>query len=665
MGSDPPCSPVLCWVQLGVVMAAYSHPCRCRALPNRRSLGWKDSIRRVVLLHKLDRSRDHCDPGILVMQMVVLSFQFDEFDRLVRLLGNARPRIGRAKDGFFAGRWGIRPCEAVQSRRILDARGKDADPGQNILDVGRRLHERTRRECMKETKQGAPEKELMALRGRAAVMGGASVFAASLLVSCAVGPNFKSPAPPQDSRYLPTNPPEATATAPVAGGEAQRFVNAQDIPGQWWTLFQSNEMNALLEAALAHNPTLEAAQAALKQANENVAAQRGAFYPSFSGSYQTQRADASLASYGLPGGGNNLYTLNSASVNVAYTLDVFGGIRRQVEALQAQADYERSALEASYLALTANVVTAAVTEASLRAQVAVTEGVAHSQRAQLDITERRVKAGAVSRVDVLQQQATLQATLATVPALRTQLAQERDLLATYVGTLPARYEGGAIQLDALHLPEDLPLSLPSRLVEQRPDVREYSDLLHESTAQVGVATANMLPQFTLTGSYGGSSVKFSDLFSPTSAVWNLAGGITQPLFKGGQLTHQRRAAVAAAQQAAANYRATVLTAFQNVADSLLALQGDAEVLSAQTGADQAAAESLRLVQVQYKAGSANYLQVLTAEQAFQNATLGLVRARAQRFLDTAALFQALGGGWWNRSDANTPVSAVQDAPVSE
>jgi NodT family efflux transporter outer membrane factor (OMF) lipoprotein len=488
---------------------------------------------------------------------------------------------------------------------------------------------------------------------------GCLALAAALLVACAVGPNFKPPAPPKDAAYLPVEPPEATASAPVAGGAAQRFIAAQDIPGQWWTLFQSADMNALLEEALKHNPTLEAAQAALRQANENVAAQRGAFYPSLTGSYQGQRAEASLASFGLPGNGNYLYTLNSASVNVAYTLDVFGGIRRQVEALQAQADYERSSLEASYLALTANVVTAAVTEASLRAQVAVTEEVARSQRAQLDITQRRVTAGGASRVDVLQQQATLQATLATLPTLRTQLAQERDLLATYVGTLPARYAGGSFQLDALHLPQDLPISLPSRLVEQRPDVREFAALLHEATAQVGVATANMLPQFNLTGSYGASSVKFSDLFTPSSAVWNLAGGITTPLFKGGQLLHQRRAAVAAAQQAAANYRATVLTAFQNVADSLLALEGDAEALAAQTGAQQSAAESLRLVQVQYKAGGANYLQVLTAEQAYQNATLALVKARAQRFLDTAALFQALGGGWWNRSDTNAPVSAAQ------
>ena len=237
---------------------------------------------------------------------------------------------------------------------------------------------------------------------RSARRTGCAVLAAALLAACAVGPNFKAAGPlPRIAGICRRIRPRRRRPAPVAGGEAQRFLAAQDIPGEWWTLFQSAEMNELLEAALQHNPTLEAAQAALRQANENVAAERGAFFPSLTGTYQGQRADASLASFGLPGSGNYLYTLNSASVNVAYTLDVFGGIRRQVEALQAQADYERSSLEASYLALTANVVTAAVTEASLRAQVEVTEEVARSQRAQLDITQRRVTAGGASRADVL------------------------------------------------------------------------------------------------------------------------------------------------------------------------------------------------------------------------------------------------------------------------
>jgi NodT family efflux transporter outer membrane factor (OMF) lipoprotein len=453
-----------------------------------------------------------------------------------------------------------------------------------------------------------------------------TALAALALSACAVGPNYKAPPAPQTSR----------------------FVDGLDIPGQWWTLFKSAELNALIERALANSPTLEAAQAALRQANENTAAERGSYYPSVSGQIQGQRQKVSAAAFGQRG--SFIYTLNSASVDVSYTLDAFGGIRRQVEALQAQADYQQFALEASYLSLTANIVTAAVTEASLRAQIAATEDIAHSQSTQLDITQRRVTAGGASRADVLQQQATLQSTLASLPPLRSQLAQQRNQLATYVGSLPADYGGAEINLDSLTLPADLPVSLPSKFVEQRPDVRQYSALLHQATAQIGVATANMLPQLTLTGSYGGEATKFSDVFSSSSVVWSLIGGVTQPIFKGGQLVHQRRAAVAAAQEAAANYRNTVITAFQNVSNTLYALQADADALAAETIAERSAAESLTLVQAQYKSGGASYLQVLTAEQSYQNAAVGLVKARAQRYADTAALFQALGGGWWNRTD---------------
>ena len=358
----------------------------------------------------------------------------------------------------------------------------------------------------------------------------------------------------------------------------------------------------------------------------------------------------------MPESGSLLYTLNSATVNVSYTLDAFGGIRRQVEALQAQAEYQKFAVEASYLTLTANIVTAAITEASLRAQIAANQEIADSQQKQLDITRRRVLAGGVSRADVLQQESLLQATLAGLPPLRSQLAQVRNLLATYVGSLPAEFNAAEFNLDSLTLPLELPVSLPSQFVEQRPDVRQYSALLHEATAQVGVATANLLPQITLSGSYGGEAASFSNVFSPASVLWSLGASLTQPIFKGGQLVHQRRAAVAAAQEALANYKATVLTAFQNVSDALFALNADAEALAAQTLAARAAADSLALVQVQYKSGAASYLQVLTSEQSYQTATVALVKARAQRFSDTAALFQALGGGWWNRSDlaANSP-----------
>jgi NodT family efflux transporter outer membrane factor (OMF) lipoprotein len=480
---------------------------------------------------------------------------------------------------------------------------------------------------------------------------GTALAGVALLSACAVGPNFKAPEAPHGAGFVPAGqPPAQTSAAEGNGGEAQRFVEGLDIPGQWWTLFQSADLNALIDQALAHSPTLESAQAALRQANETVAAQRGSYYPSVSGTLEAERSKSSGAAFGEPAFGSSIYTLNSAAVNVSYTLDVFGGVRRQVEALQAQAEYEKFSLEASYLSLTANIVTAAVTEASLRAQIKATEDIADSQRRQLDIIQRRVTVGGASRADILQQTSTLQNTLASLPPLRSQLAQERNQLAAYVGALPSDYAGHEINLDSLTLPADLPLSLPSKFVEQRPDVRQYSALLHQATAQIGVATANMLPQITLSGSYGGDAATFSGIFSPASVVWSLAASATQPIFKGGQLLHQRRAAVAAAQEAAANYRATVITAFQNVSNALYALQGDADALAAQVNAARAAADSLAMVQAQYKSGAASYVQVLSSEQSYQTAAVALVKARAQRFADTAALFQALGGGWWNRAD---------------
>ena len=476
--------------------------------------------------------------------------------------------------------------------------------------------------------------------------------AAALLASCAVGPNFKAPEPPHSAGFVPSGQlAPQTAAAALPGGEAQRFVDGKDIPGQWWTLFQSVELNALIERALANSPTLEAAQAALRQANETAAAQRGSYYPSVSGAVESQRQKASGAAFGIPGFPSSyFYNLDTASVNVSYTLDAFGGVRRQVEALNAQAEYQRFALEASYLTLTSNIVTAAINEASLRAQLAATDDIALSQQKQLDITQRRLDAGGASRADVLQQQAALQNTLAGLPTLRSQLAQQRNQLAAFVGSLPADYTGAAFTLDSLKIPQDLPVSLPSKFVEQRPDVREYSALLHAATAQVGIATANMLPQITLSGSYGQDASAFSNLFQPSSNVWSLIGSLTQPLFKGGQLRHQRRAAIAGAQEAAANYKATVITAFQNVSNTLYALQADAEALAAQAVAEQSAKDSLSLVQAQYKSGGASYVQVLSAEQSYQTAAVALVKARAQRFADTAALFQALGGGWWNRNE---------------
>src|SRR6266404_4781083 len=271
----------------------------------------------------------------------------------------------------------------------------------------------------------------------------AAVITSGLLPACAVGPNFKAPEAPRNAGFATAGQiAPATAAAPLPGGQAQRFVDGMDIPGQWWTLFRSPQLNALIERALENSPTLQAAQAALRQANETAAAQRGAYYPSLSGTAQSERQKGSGAALGIPGlPSSYFYDLQTASVSVSYTLDAFGGTRRQVEAQEAQAEYQQFALEASYLTLTANIVAAAVNEASLRAQISATEDISRSQQMQLDIAQRRFTAGAASRADVLQQQATLQATLATLPPLRSQLAQQRNQLAAYIGDFPSNYTG--------------------------------------------------------------------------------------------------------------------------------------------------------------------------------------------------------------------------------
>jgi NodT family efflux transporter outer membrane factor (OMF) lipoprotein len=475
-----------------------------------------------------------------------------------------------------------------------------------------------------------------------------TLVCACLLAGCAVGPDYKQPAAPPGKGYAAESLAKTETVATLtAGGNAQKIVTGLDIPGQWWTLYHSTTLNQLINEALAHSPTLEAAQAALRAANETAAAGLGSFLPALSAGYTPSRQKFAGVLQGLSY--NPIYTLYGASVSVSYTLDVFGGTRRQQEQLNARAEYQQFALEASYLSLTSNIVTAAVNEAALRAQIAATEDIVQTERAQLDIIQRQVEVGAASRADLLQQQATLASTEATLPGLRSQLQQRRNQLATYVGKLPADYDGAPFKLDDLSLPETLPASLPSQLVAQRPDIRQYAAQLHEATANIGIATANMLPNITLTGSYGTQAFTMGQLFSPSSLIWSLASQITQPIFQGGALLHKRRAAVASAKQAAANYRGAVLTAFQNVSDVLYALQTDADALQASLAAEQAAAESLEIIKDRYRLGSDTYVQVLIAEQNYQNAVIALVKARAQRYSDTAALFQALGGGWWQQS----------------
>ena len=473
-------------------------------------------------------------------------------------------------------------------------------------------------------------------------------LAAALAGGCAVGPDFKRPQAPQTDSYTATPLPPKTAASEGPAGAAQTYVNGADIPAQWWTLFHSDKLNALVEQALKSSPDVVAAQAALREAHENVLAQEGSFFPSFDGNGSAARQKINDASYGVPGGGSSIYNLYNATVNVSYTLDIWGGVRRGVEAQQAQAEYEKFQLEGTYLTLSSNVVTTAIQEASLRAQIEATGQIIAADRKQLETVQRQLGLGGASRLDVLTQQTQLANELATLPPLQKQLQQNRDLLAVLLGQLPSQQPDVQFELADLQLPQDLPLSVPSQLVAQRPDVRAQESLLHQASAQVGVATANMLPQVTISGQFGGTSTNFSDLLKSASNVWTLTGGVTQPIFHGGELIHKKRAAVAAYDQADAQYRGTVLTAFRNVADALHALNADAEALNQQNLATEAAADTLKVSRSRYTAGSISPLDLLVVERTYQQARIAQLQAQAARYADTAALFQALGGGWWNR-----------------
>jgi len=482
--------------------------------------------------------------------------------------------------------------------------------------------------------------------------------AGHLLGGCTVGPDFRTPAAPQTTLYTESPLPPETMASPASGGASQRFVSGQDIPGQWWSLFRCEPLDRLIRQALTASPNLAAAEATLREARENLRAATGSeYFPRLDANLSATRQQFSGASFGQPNAGNSIFNLFNASLNVSYALDIFGGGRRELEGLSSQVEYQRFQLEGAYLSLTANIVTTVVQEASLREQIRTTRAIITLQEEQLDLIEQQSRLGGASRSDQLAQQAQLAQTRALLPPLEKQLALTRHLLALLAGRFPG--DGGLPEfaLNDLKLPLELPVSLPSSLVRQRPDIRASEELLHAAGAQVGVATANMYPKFTLTGSLGTTAIRAEDLFTPGSAVWSLGTGLLQPLFHGGELDAKRRAALAAYDQAAAQYRGTLLMAFQNVADVLRALEHDALTLAAQAEAEAVARESLDLARQQFQFGATGYLSLLNAQRQHQQALIGLVQAHAARLADTAALFQALGGGWWNRQEAEGHATA--------
>jgi len=480
------------------------------------------------------------------------------------------------------------------------------------------------------------------------------------LGACLVGPNFELPAPPRVKRYTEQSWSYRTTGISGAAGASQYLVSAANVSPQWWRSFRSQKLNQLVCKGLANSPNLAAAKAVLRAAQENLNASVGGLFPALTVQLSGQRGSTSgflnsnmstntstntELSGNMPG--SSVFNLFNASVNVSYLLDIFGGTRRGIEALQAQVNYQYFEWRAAYLSLVGNIVTSAITVASLQTQISVTRQLIREQEEQLRLIKQQFELGSVSNTDVLAQETQVAQIRATLPVLEKSLAQTRHALAILVGSFPSESQIPDLTLSEFYLPTRLPLSIPSKLVRHRPDVCAAEALWAAANAQVGVATANLYPQFTITGSYGASSSISSTLFNAQNKLWNLGGALLQPLFKGGTLLAQRRAAIATYDQAKAQYQQVVLQAFQNVADTLRALETDARKLRSEKQAELASQANVRLTRQQFHLGGVSYLAVLNAQEQYQKVRINLIQAQASRYTDTAALYQSLGGGWWN------------------
>ena len=465
------------------------------------------------------------------------------------------------------------------------------------------------------------------------------VAAGPLLAACTVGPDFQKPPAPAATAYT---------KAPVA---APGLAMAHDIPADWWTLFHSASLDTLIRQAITQNPDLAAAQASLRVAMENVKAQNAAFYPTVTAGLDASRNKQGAQLSPVLASPQLLYSLYQAQAAFAWTPDIWGANSRSVEALQAQADAQKYQLEATYVALSANVTAAAIQEASLRAQIETTQAVIQDERDILAIEQKQHALGQIAGQDIAAQETVLAQTEQTLPPLQKQLAQQRDLLTRLAGRYPVDEIEQSFLPNSLALPQELPVSLPARLVEQRADVRVAEENLHAASAQVGVAIAARLPNITLSANVGSVATQLGQLFGPGNGFWSVGGGLAGTVFDAGQLAHKEEAAKAGYDLASAQYRGTVLSAFQNVADALHALESDGEAVRLSVAAETAAAKSLSLARAQLAAGQIARLAVLNAEVADQQARLATLSARASQLADAAALMQALGGGWWNRPEA--------------
>ena len=475
-----------------------------------------------------------------------------------------------------------------------------------------------------------------------------AVTACLSLSCCKVGPNFKPPAPPATNKYTALPLPQRTTQVSSAGhaGVAQNFIQGRDISGQWWTLFHSARLNILIKEGIKNNPTLAAARAALTKARQLLRAQVGeSYYPSVGLDLDARRLKISNVNIGSDTG--STFSLYTAQANATYLLDFFGKQRRLVESVRAELDYQRYEMLAAYLTLTTNIAANYISIASIQSQIKTTLQLIQEQTDILKITRQQYQVGGVSEADVIAQETLLAQTKATLPPLQDSLAQTIHALAILVGKPPSKFIAKRYSLDALKLPRQLPIILPSFLVRQRPDILASQALLHKASAEVGIATANLYPEITLTANFGYISDTLSKFFTTNNNIWNYGLELLQPIFEGGSLIAKKRAAVAAFQQSFAEYRETVLEAFKETSDALRLIQFNANEFLQQYRAERSAASTLKITLDQFKVGGANYLNVLNAQEQYQQNKLNRIKAQAARYTDTVLLFQALGGGWWH------------------
>jgi len=476
------------------------------------------------------------------------------------------------------------------------------------------------------------------------------IFFSCLVVShCTVGPDFHSPKSPEATSYSSNKLRKKTLATPGAknAANAQQFNIEQQIPNNWWHLFHSNTYDNLVAQGFKNSPTLSSAKATLQEAQASLQVQIGELlFPAIDFSADSRRARASTIAYGGPGT-NSIFNLYDTTASVSYMLDVFGRSRRTIEAYKAQIDYEQYELTGTYLSLSANIMTTGIAIASLEDQIKATKALIKEQTEILKILRKQYHYGGVSKTDVLLQETTLAQTQAKLPSLEDALAQSKHALAVLTGQYTSELTLPKLTLNQLTLPKNLPLSLPSKLVKQRPDIQASVALLHAANAEIGVATAELFPELTLSGNFGYLSQTTKDFFSHQNNVWNYGLGLTQPVFHGGALWAQRKMRIAAHQVAFANYQKTVLHAFENVSNVLSAIELDAVEYNRRFAANDTARKTMNITKKQYYLGGVDYLTVLNAEEKYQETQLDLIKAQAARYSDTVALYQALGGGWWN------------------